>query len=71
VESAWGHFLKQDRESYIGAVAGAVRVAAGTCDVVVLAQASMAPAAQVLDGLGVEVLSSPELGVRGALSQLY
>jgi hypothetical protein len=47
-----------------------VRGAAGTCDVVVLAQASMAPAAAMLADLGVEVLSSPELGVQDALAQL-
>jgi hypothetical protein len=48
-----------------------VRGAAGNCDVVVLAQASMAPAAQALADLGVEVLSSPQLGVQAALARLY
>ena len=71
VEGAWDHFLKQDRDAYIETVANAVRGAAATCDVVVLAQASMAPAAQALAGLGVEVLSSPELGVQSALARLY
>ena len=41
-----------------------MRAGRGDCDVVVLAQASMAPAAQLLTGLGVEVLSSPGLGVQ-------
>ena len=71
VEGAWDHFLKQDRDSYIETVAHAVRGNAESCDVVVLAQASMAPAAQVLADLGVEVLSSPELGVQAALARLY
>ncbi len=70
VEGAWDHFLKQDRDSYIATIAQAVRGAAGTCDVVVLAQASMAPAAPALPDLGVEVLSSPELGVKSVLARL-
>jgi hypothetical protein len=70
VEGAWAHFLEQDHGAYAAAVARAVRGAAGTCDVVVLAQASMAPAAPMLADLGVQVLSSPELGVQSALAQL-
>lgn len=70
VEGAWAHFLRQDHAAYAEAVARAVRGAAGTCDVVVLAQASMAAAAPMLADLDVEVLSSPELGVQSALAQL-
>lgn len=70
VEGAWTHFLRQDPAAYAEAVARAVRGAAGSCDVVVLAQASMAPAALMLPDFGVEVLSSPELGVQSALAQL-
>jgi hypothetical protein len=70
VEGAWAHFLRQDPVAYAQVVASAVRAAAGTCDVVVLAQASMAPAAAMLADLSVEVLTSPELGVQSALAQL-
>lgn len=64
VRGAWAHFLAGDREAYVRTVADAVRAGRGDCDVVVLAQASMAPAAQLLAGLGVQVLSSPGLGVQ-------
>lgn len=47
-------------------IADAVRTAAATADVVVLAQASMAPAA-ALAGVGIPVLSSPESGLAAAL----
>jgi predicted Fe-Mo cluster-binding NifX family protein len=40
-------------------------------DVVVLAQASMAPAAEALsEQLGMEVLASPRLGVQRAINQV-
>jgi hypothetical protein len=39
-------------------------------DVIVLAQASMAPVAELLRDLRVEVLASPALGVRSALAGL-
>lgn len=64
VEGAWAQFMGGDRDAYVRSVADAVRAGRGDCDVVVLAQASMAPAAQLLAGLGVEVLSSPGLGVQ-------
>lgn len=64
VETAWPHFQRGDRQAYIQSVADAVRAGLGDADVVVLAQASMAPAAALLADLGVQVLSSPDLGVR-------
>jgi len=67
---AWPHFKRGDRTAYVDAVAAAVRDAAPGCHAVVLAQASMAPAADVLRDLGIEVLSSPVLGVRSALARL-
>lgn len=70
VEGAWSHFLRGDREAYIGAIVAAVRSAPVECNVVVLAQASMLPAAEQLDDLGTEVLSSPTLGVKSILGQL-
>lgn len=70
VEDAWRHFLSGDREVYVAAIAAAVRDAAIGTDVVVLAQASMAPAADRLQDLGVPVLSSPALGVQAVLDRL-
>lgn len=66
-EGAWAHFEAGHQAAYLQAVAAAVRMAVGDAGVVVLAQASMAGAADALQGLGVPVLSSPELGVRAAL----
>ena len=70
VEGAWAHFLRQDPAAYAEEVARAVRGAVGTCDVVVLAQASMAGAAALLADVDVQVLSSPQLGVQSSLAQL-
>ena len=70
VPGAWSHFLRGDRTAYVEAVAEAVRPAASSANVVVLAQASMAPAAELLGNLGIEVLASPMLGVQGALARL-
>ena len=70
VAEAWAHFTRGDRQAYIDAVAAAVRGAAAGHSVVVLAQASMAPAQDLLRDLGVEVLASPALGVERALAYL-
>lgn len=70
-EGAWAHFLRGDRTAYIETVLAAIRATAThTADVIVLAQASMAPAAQLLNGLGIPILSSPDLGVRRVVAQL-
>lgn len=70
VRDAWSHFERGDRQAYVATVAEAVRAAAGAADVVVLAQASMEPAMQHLQDLGVEVLASPALGVRAIVERL-
>ena len=70
VEGAWPHFERGDRAAYIDAVVAAVRAAPRGFDVVVLAQASMADAADALQDLGVEVLTSPRLGVQALLAAL-
>jgi hypothetical protein len=70
VEDAWRHFMRGDREAYVAAVAEAIRREPVAADVVVLAQASMASAAERLQDLGVAVLSSPALGVRDVLDRL-
>ena len=71
VEDAWRHFMRGDREAYVGAVVEAIRREPIAADVVVLAQASMASAAERLHDLGVEVLSSPALGVSDVLARLH
>ena len=70
VDGAWSHFMRGDRESYISAVVAAVRSVPSGADVVVLAQASMAVAAERLNDLDIEVLSSPTLGVQSIVCQL-
>lgn len=70
VQGAWAHFERGDRAAYVAAVAEAVRGAADQADVVVLAQASMAPAQQSLQDLGVPVLASPALGVAAIVERL-
>jgi len=67
VEDAWPHFERGDHGAYLAAIVAAVRAAPRGFDVVVLAQASMAGAADALGDLGVDVLSSPALGVRAML----
>jgi hypothetical protein len=71
VAGAWTHFLRDDRISYIKAISASISaVAPHTANVIVLAQASMAPAAQALNSLGIKILSSPNLGVQSVVAQL-
>jgi hypothetical protein len=64
---AWPAFEAGDLAGYHRRVADAVRVVVGAGDVVVLAQASMAPVAALLDDLPVRVLSSPGSAVARAV----
>lgn len=64
---AWSHFERGDTNCYLAAVSAAVERAVARADVVVLAQASMAAAADRTAHLSVPVLSSPRLGVEAAL----
>jgi hypothetical protein len=68
VPDAWPHFLGGDQASYIGAIVRAVSEASAASKVVVLAQASMAPAAGTLAAMGIAALSSPGLGVEHAVA---
>ncbi|MGJ7563691.1 Asp/Glu/hydantoin racemase [Variovorax sp. GB1R11] len=70
VEQAWPLFQSGDITGYVEALAGAIRAKANSADgtdVVVLAQASMAPVEEALADLGIDVLSSPAPGVRFAV----
>ncbi|WP_455833595.1 hypothetical protein [Pseudarthrobacter siccitolerans] len=73
VEGAWDAFLAGDAEAYHSSIAHAARVLASRCDVVVLAQASMEPAAALLAGLETPVLTSPRSAVEAvaAVQQGY
>ncbi|MEU6733413.1 aspartate/glutamate racemase family protein [Streptomyces physcomitrii] len=64
VPGAWELFRSGDGEGYIARVAAAAREVSGA-DVLVLAQASMAPARALLTG-GPPVLSSPRPGLAAA-----
>lgn len=67
---AWPLFEAGDRAGFLAAVAGAVRIGSPGCDVVVLAQASMEGATDLLGDLPIPVLSSPRLGLEAALDRL-
>jgi hypothetical protein len=67
VEEAWARFEAGQREAYLASIAAAVRQSAQPGDTVVLAQASIAGAAEWLADTGLMVLSSPRLGVMRAL----
>ena len=70
VEQAWSLFQSGDITGYVETLAGAIRAKANSADgtdVVVLAQASMAPVEEALADLGIDVLSSPAPGVRLAV----
>jgi len=69
VHGAWDHFLRGEKEKYIDAIVSAVSSAGASSSIVVLAQASMAPAAAALEKLGIVALSSPRLGVEQAVAR--
>jgi hypothetical protein len=66
-EEAWPHFERGETAAYLDAVVAATQRALPAAGVVVLAQASMAPAAERFAGSPVPVLSSPRLGVAAAV----
>lgn len=68
VEDAWPHFEAGDSVRYIETLTSAIRAASAEADVVVLAQASMAPVADALADLGIDVLSSPAPGTAHAVA---
>ena len=70
VDGAWVHFERGDRERYYELIADAVKRDAGGFGAIVLAQASMAPAADLCRHVSIPILSSPRLGVEAALRLL-
>ena len=67
-DDAWPHFERGDRDGYALSIARRVAATHRAGDIVVLAQASMAPAVEPLKALGIEALASPELGTRAAIT---
>lgn len=65
--AAWSHFEHGDVDGYLDAVARHVDEVAGDVDVVVLAQASMADAAERCTA-DIPVISSPAMGVAAVLA---
>lgn len=68
--SAWPLFLNGDEDAFARAIAGAILDSPPSADAIVLAQASMAPVAELLGSLSMPVFSSPRLGVSAALARL-
>ncbi|HET6829372.1 MAG TPA: aspartate/glutamate racemase family protein [Ramlibacter sp.] len=70
IPGAWQLFERADMDGYAACIAAAARQALPGPSVIVLAQASMAGAEQLLRDAGVPVLSSPRLGVAAAIAAL-
>jgi aspartate/glutamate racemase len=68
VQDAWAHFESGDRAAFLDSIVRAIHEASASADVIVLAQASMAAAADQAGDVGIPVLSSPALGARAAIA---
>ena len=67
--SAWPFFEREDHATYVAEIAKTIEAVALPSDLVLLAQASMAPAAGLVHHLNIPILSSPRLGVEAALAR--
>lgn len=65
-DGAWVRFEAGDQAGYLAAIAAACASLEDSCDVIVLAQASMAPAADLAD-VSVPLLTSPASAVDAAI----
>jgi hypothetical protein len=70
-KAAWPLFETGDRARYALEIARSLEASAGPSDLILLAQASMAPAAELLGHLGIPVLSSPALGLEAAVAKYH
>lgn len=66
-DHAWSRLEAGDNEGYFSEIARKLKERASEGDVIVLAQASMAGAAELCPELSIPILSSPEIGFRHAL----
>lgn len=64
----WPHFQAGERTLYWQGIAERLRASAAGFDCIVLAQASMAGAADLLGNLSIPVLSSPRIGLEAAIA---
>jgi hypothetical protein len=70
IQNAWDHFLEGRQDRYIEEIVAGVSRGLGSANAVILSQASMAQAADALGGIGVKVLTSPQLGVERIMKAL-
>ena len=66
-ENAWSRFEEGDNDGYFSEIARKLKERASEGDVIVLAQASMAGAANLCPEISVPILSSPEIGFQYAV----
>lgn len=66
-DHAWSRLEAGDNDGYFSEIASKLKERASEGDVIVLAQASMAGAAELCPELSIPILSSPEIGFRHAL----
>jgi len=69
-DGVWDDFRDGRLQDYHGGIAARLRDVALTADVIVLAQASMAPAAELCGDIGVPILSSPLTGFQAAIAEM-
>jgi glutamate racemase len=68
VEAAWPYFERSLQDAYIETIVAAIQASSNKVDAIILAQASMAPAAEKLRAWPVPVLASPRPGVKAAIA---
>ena len=66
-DEAWSRLEAGDQQGYLTEIARKIKESAPEGDVIVLAQASMAGAAELCPEVSVPILSSPEIGFRHAV----
>ena len=69
--TAWRAFEAGNQTRYLKEIATTLRQAAPLGDVIVLAQASMAPAAELCADVAIPILASPRLGAEAAVQTYY
>jgi hypothetical protein len=69
IGDAWPLFQRGEFDAYLQHIAAALRTV-GDCDVIVLAQASMAGAVELCADMDIPVLASPRPGLKAALAAM-
>jgi len=68
IQDAWQHFEAGDHTQYVQTIADQLAQIWHGYDLVVLAQASMADAAELCDSVEIPIFSSPRIGVQAAVA---